>query len=245
MWGVGVKDDDTIPSIFSRITGSQTVNFGENGYVVRQSLAALQNYYLLAEKADLKRLIVFYDGVNDVVDRCDIRASVLGSNQEERIKRISNLGVFTYEQTFFQLQNFIANLREKMTTRASDRNRYICALDPERAREVALTMVKAWQSASKLAEDNGDEFLAILQPVAFVGEPRLEYLSTDTWDHALRFEYEIVYPLIVKFAQELEVNFLDLTGAFDDCEFCYIDFCHVSQEGNLIIASAIRDNLIR
>ena len=57
-----------------------STNFGESGYVARQSLAYLQNLYVLGFSD--KKSIVFYDGVNDVQVRC--RSEPIRSLSTER-----------------------------------------------------------------------------------------------------------------------------------------------------------------
>ena len=45
MWGTGVSDDTTLPSIFASQTNSKSLNYGESGYIAIQELLLLQNLY--------------------------------------------------------------------------------------------------------------------------------------------------------------------------------------------------------
>jgi hypothetical protein len=100
-----------------------------------------------------------------------------------------------------------------------------------------------WSSTKKLADSINAEIVAILQPHAGMGEPVTDHLKLD--EHYLK-AYEALYPTIVQLLEypeyrELSNHVLNLTDAFDQDEYIYIDFCHVSPNGNRIIAQRIID----
>ena len=50
--------------MFAKLTGTKVTNFGETGYIARQSLAYLNNYIIKNQKLDMKDVnVIFYDGV--------------------------------------------------------------------------------------------------------------------------------------------------------------------------------------
>ena len=54
-----------------KLTKSHVINFGESGYIARQSLAYLNNHVINYSVLDMSNIsVVFYDGVNDVNYRC-------------------------------------------------------------------------------------------------------------------------------------------------------------------------------
>jgi len=69
MWGAGAADSETIPAIMTGILKQQlgrpvcVINYGQNGYVVAQSVEHLMNLLLLGERPDL---VISYDAYNDV-----------------------------------------------------------------------------------------------------------------------------------------------------------------------------------
>ena len=72
-WGTGVSDEYTIPSMFSQLTGYFTINFGETGYIANQSAKYLSNYLIQNKVTGMTDInVVFYDGANDVVMRCEV-----------------------------------------------------------------------------------------------------------------------------------------------------------------------------
>ena len=244
MWGFGVNNINTIPSLYMNTTGISASNFGELGYISRQSLAQLHNNYLQGLDQDvIHKLVVFLDGVNDVLGFCRIDSSALGTFQESLIQ--SNVSVqFTYEKTFQQLMYFISNLFGKLKITKNNITEYNCDTEIKRAEEIALRLVKVWEVAAALAERNGDNFVAILQPVAYAGNPSLNHLpNIDPDGGRVRKQYEAVYPLIKKYAANSHINFIDLTTAYDSCLYCYIDFCHVSHNANKIFVDKFIESL--
>ena len=96
-----------------------------------------------------------------------------------------------------------------------------------------------------MARRNGDRFIAILQPVAYLSNTRLDQLDViyNDWDD-LSAQYKEIYPAIRRYAREAGIEFYDLTGVFDRDEYIYIDFCHVSPRGNQLMAQAIAEAIM-
>ena len=87
-WGTGVNDENTYPSIFAERLKTRVTNFGESGYIARQSLALLTNFLVEKSLSDLSgQYIVFYDGVNDVINRCRSEITGLGTVREQQIRQ--------------------------------------------------------------------------------------------------------------------------------------------------------------
>ncbi len=233
-WGTGVNDFNTFPSIFSRLNSASSMNFGESGYVARQSLAYLQNLYILGSND--KKKIVFYDGVNDVQVRC--RSELGKSFSSERELEIRTVmrdrdKKWGFSRTFSQLLDFTKLFVRKTNLKINNDQFFDCDKNADKANFIAKTLVSTWKQAQNLANSNGDGFEALLQPVALFGNPDVSYLDfKDNYTEALRRQYETVYPLIVKYALEQRLNFTDLSSLFDGCNNCYIDFCHVGPQAH-------------
>ena len=69
MWGMGVRDDGTIPSEFAAAAGFWSENFGEDAYTAHQGLMLLVQLLQDGHRPDI---VVFYDGVNDVEAKCKL-----------------------------------------------------------------------------------------------------------------------------------------------------------------------------
>lgn len=244
-WGTGVSDDFTYPSLFAKKTGYSVINFGEAGYLARQSLSYLNNYLIQNQKLDLSgNNIIFYDGVNEVLHKCRREVSSLGSSRESQIQnKMSETGAqkFGFDKTFEQLQEFLTNVFGKLlpsnvqNTSVIEQS-YSCALNEAKAIEVANTLVDTWEIASNIVNSRGGTFTAILQPVAFLGNPIVDYLNLSIPKRlVLAKQYQAVYPLIIEVAKKRNINFINLTNLFDGCSDCYIDFMHVGPQGHKIL----------
>jgi hypothetical protein len=123
---------------------------------------------------------------------------------------------------------------------------YDCNADPEKAELIAHVLLSDWMIVKKLVESYGGTFLAVLQPQAYASKTKLDHLQLD---QELGRQYEIVYPMIVDMLDrefpDLKDNFVDLRRALDYGEYIYIDWCHLSPNGNEIIARQISEAVAR
>lgn len=249
-WGTGVTDAYTYPSMFAETTDNQVKNFGETGYIARQSLAFLSNQLISNSLVDLSNLhVVFYDGVNDVVNRCRREIIGLGTARENQIQTLLSSDSFSnpkysFQRTFSQLTNFLVAVSNRLTSGTGDleiaNRQYNCSTDINRATEVAQTLVNTWKAASDIVESRGGKFTAILQPVAFYGRASTDYLNLSSANSlALARQYEAVYPLIIEIAKKNDIRFADLTNIYDGCEVCYIDFGHVGPQAHQILINSL------
>jgi hypothetical protein len=246
MWGDGNRDQDTIPSVFARKNRVLVQNNGEGAYVARQSLARLMNNYIL-DQDQRKKVIVFYDGTNDVVQRCWRQSYGINTyHVQDYIDRIAG----TYRVWLFDFSPVVEYFEDllddfgKLSVRETAFN---CAESPGRAREVARILVETWEQARMLAEAHGDSFVSILQPVPYIGSPNLGHLPHIEQDWLLHGpEYRAVYAEVKSIAGNYpELNFIDLTDAYDGDEYYYIDFAHVSPNAHEVLverlSAAMRD----
>ena len=256
-WGAGVNDEYTYPSLFAQNTPYRVSNFGEAAYIARQSAAFLLNYLVSNEITDMSSVnVVFYSGVNDVSGRCRSENSVLGSAREDQIQKTLSQGSdfkygferYGFERTFSQLIDLLEGIIRRISnSNPSNLNKisvYSCAENPNKALEVARTLVDTWQVTSDIVQSRGGKFTAILQPVAFYGSPETSYLKLTTQnDLDLAAQYNAVYPLIIEAVKNRNLDFLDLTNVYDGCSNCYIDFCHVGPQGHQILTTRLISDL--
>ena len=86
IWGVGARDDFTIPSIFvkeAKIRGvnCEAVNFGEVAYVSTQEVLQLM---IQLQKGNIPDTVIFYDGFNDTFSAFQQRVAGLPHNEFNR-----------------------------------------------------------------------------------------------------------------------------------------------------------------
>ena len=201
--------------------------------------------------------VVFYSGVNDVSSRCRSEISVLGTGREDQIQTTLSQGSdfkygferYGFERTFSQLidllEGVIRRISNSNPSNVNKINVYSCAENPNRALEVAKTLVDTWQITSDIVQSRGGKFTAILQPVALYGSPETSYLNLTTQnDSGLAAQYNAVYPLIIEVVKNRNLDFLDLTNVYDGCSNCYIDFCHVGPQAHQILTTRLMSDLI-
>ena len=227
MWGTGSDDDHTIPALFEAMNPDyRAYNHGETGFTSRQNLARLINLLNQDARWDL---VVFYDGGNDVFALCRAGVTPNGSLREVQIRdRLQRSPIIqALHQVFLEhTVKLTSILRKKLG--GSQRSAFDCASDPAKARAVASTLVNNWRIAHELTVSRGAQFLGILQPVAYVGNPRVDYLRNNLNAFGdLGKQFEAVYPIIRELAAQYDYMH-DLSAAFDGDEYFYIDFCHVS-----------------
>ncbi|TRX60120.1 hypothetical protein FNH22_08710 [Fulvivirga sp. M361] len=238
MWGEGSSDSTTIPSLFAYDNHSYAVyNHGQLAYNSRQNLAELVNKISRGEKMDI---VVFYDGVNDASFLCPTEIDVPGhrlvpSFQKRLYGSNTTYIVIMLEKLF--VRN-ILNLINRFSDEANG-SAYNCAGNIEKVNQIANGMINNWTMAKTLVEANGGQFIAVLQPGAYVGNAKVDHLELD---NDLKDNFISIYNALSNTIDSLDYDWIyDFTDAFDRDEYIYVDFCHVSANGNRIISKRISE----
>jgi lysophospholipase L1-like esterase len=242
-WGTGADDDRTIPSEFVKRNPEYVGhNFGETGYVAHQSLNVFLERYYEGFRPDV---VVFYDGVNDVWHKCRWELGPYSHAREIKIRTALREAGSGNAESFVLTVLPIKNLVEKVMRVLDNQSRaeasyYDCHKDPAKAEQVARVLLSDWMIAKNLVESYGGTFVPILQPVIYFSDTRTEHLKLS---ESLKWQYETLYPLIIDMIDrefpELAGNFMDLRDALDRDEYFYIDWCHLSPNGNQLVAERI------
>ena len=232
MWGTGSRDADTIPSQFAVKTGLRARNFGETAYTAHQNLELMIR---LLEGGERPTAVVFYDGVNDVSGKCRNELNYYSDQREVRNRLAVEPSAFVraYGAFIGQLATLFA--------RGDIEGGFDCNSDPSKADAVATALVSDWKIAAAVAQLYGVRFYAVLQPVVYYSHTRTDYLGIDVKSDYYS-QFQAVYPRIRKLM--VGTPFRDLTDAFDRDEAIYLDFCHVSPNGNAIIAARMADFIV-
>ena len=125
---------------------------------------------------------------------------------------------------------------------------YDCHTNKEKAKKIAAHLVNNWYSAYIISLNNNAKFYSVLQPTLFTAQSNYDYFVEEDkkFLEILKKQFDVVYPLIIK-----EIN----TKCFNNPKFCssfingtewlnegdqvFIDFNHVTQKGNEIIAKKL------
>jgi lysophospholipase L1-like esterase len=233
MWGTGVDDASTIPSLFARETGVRARNFGESGYTAHQSLEMLLRLLQDGHRPDI---VVFYDGVNEVAVKCRGELGSHSTSEEMRFRTRLDAGVGTAGFYLLPIRDLLQWASWEL--RGQPARGYDCDVNAEKAAAVRSALIHDWQVARTVAESRGIRFVGVLQPVSTFSQTEKTYLPGETM---LEKQYLSVYPRLQEMAARH--GFASLVGALDIREPVYVDFWHLSPNGNTIIARRLAEIL--
>ncbi len=242
MWGTGSDDNNTIPALFAKIAqgGYRTMNLGEAGYNAFQGYLSLQLQIIDGLRPNV---VVCYGGVNDASFRSEQRP--FSHSRENQIRAVMK-GQDRDKEDVLSFRHFFLNPLKSFINKFIVNKKPKYDFSQERAEQVAKVLLESWLLTRDLAEKHGANFIAILQPNAAIGKPYLEHLKKLDTDRLKGYSH--LYPAVLKLLQnpkyqELSNNVIVLTDAFDQKECIYIDECHVSPNGNKIIAKKIYNHI--
>lgn len=232
MWGLGVRDGETIPSQFAALAGVYAENYGEIGYTAHQGLVLLLQLLQAGHRPDL---VVFYDGANDVAAKCQRGFTPQSDGRERDVRSVLEGRDHPSSFTYFlrPVMRVAERIRRNVATVTG--GTYDCDRDRGKAEAVAAALVSDWEFAGLLVEAFGGRFVGILQPVSFVGHPRTDGLESDP---TLGRQFRVVYPLIHE-ALSTRQGMFDLTAIFDAEVRFYTDYNHLTPAGNGVVAEQV------
>lgn len=222
----------------------KVINYGETGYNSIQSLNFL-NTLIITNKINLdNKIVIFYDGVNNVSYNCQVKNSGLETTRASTLNKLirdsSTKNIRYYLRPFLDI---FSSLKLSLRVDHDNKNYRNCDDNKEKANIVATNLINTWVIARQIVEKNGGVFVPILQPVIYIGDVKKDHLNYDL-EPDLGRNFLSVYTLIKNKAKKIFGNkFIDLTDVFDDSSYYYIDYCHYSPNGNDIIADEITKEL--
>jgi len=240
MWGVGSDDASTIPSQFSRLSESAAENFGDIAFTAHQSLVLLIQLLQDGHRPDV---VVFYDGVNEVAHKCRVELTPWSHLAEPKLTsalelRKAGQGGMSLSYLFSPLWAAAQSVARQIPALGGRKQSYECHADAGKAQKIADNLVQDWLIAQRLVESYGGKFIGVLQPVAFFSDTKLDHIGAKRGKGQLSKQFEVVYPL-VKAQMRKHKNMYDFTDVLDHPEYMYIDFCHLSPNGNRYIAEGL------
>jgi len=246
--GSGTTFDKTISSHFTNLNHTfQTVNVGEHGYVSGQSL---NRFIEMINEINENDIVVFYEGVNDVIYNCNINTGLNGHARVYEINQLlknknkilknsyNNFLVVLKKTNSFDLFNAIFKRLFSYDLKYEHLSKnYICG-DKDKAIEVSRNLERHWLAAEVLAHSRRAKFFVFLQPSPYTASFKVNVPIRKVWKRS----YDDVYPIIRDMIKEKE-NFHDLSKSFR--KDYYLDWCcHLNSEGNKAIASKIYSKII-
>lgn len=248
MWGSGSKNELTIPSYFERFSNIKSANFGETGYTSNQELNLLIKYISYSTP----KIVVFYDGANDIYNKCRVENTFYSSSIEKKIKplveqkiyldwyNLETKNLFKNNLKVFQkLKNFLI---EKLSHNKKIKY-FDCDTNRIKSKLIVENLINNWKIAKFLVEskDKQNIFIPILQPLSFFTKSKTEHI--DDYSEEVKRQYEFMYDLVRKELKKNNFRYLDFTKKLDDSNYYFWDHAHLSPNGNEKIALSIIEDM--
>jgi lysophospholipase L1-like esterase len=265
MWGTGVRDPFTIPSILARDlqavgVRAEVTNFGETGYVSTQEVIALLLQLRRGQRPDL---VVFYDGVNDTFSAYQQRVAGLPQNEFNRITEFNLSGGVGYERRRAMVIHDVVQRLSSVRLLKSVLRRAGVLAEPAVAPRhlppdvLASDTTFSGQAVADLYLGNvevvralGDHFgfkcLFYWQPTMFQKKYLTKYEAKE------RHKDEAMAPFFAETYAAVRRNPLvqrdrvvhDLSSLFAETrEPIYVDWAHPGERGNTVIARRIAEDV--
>lgn len=249
MWGTGARDSFTIPAILAaelgrRGTTVEVVNFGESGFVTTQEVIVLLREL---QKGNIPDAVVFYDGINDAYSAYQQGIPGLAQNEANRVQEFNMLKRLP-ELRGMVLKDAVSNLASvrvaksilgiKETESEPDFDAHVA----EQSVDLYLKnigLVKALAASYKF------KFQFYWQPTIF-GKNKLSEYEQSEYDSQKHLErvYMETYRMVHDKSTSVRTDksFHNLSDIFlHEEEPVYIDWMHLSERGNAVIAMAMAE----
>lgn len=255
MWGSGARDVGTIPSQLASLlqaegVNCQIINYGESGYVSYQSLLTLVHELRDGQRPDV---VVFYDGVNDTYSAYQNLTAGLPQNESKRdlgFQLAQQAEAGTLLRSAVGCRVVVLNALPGLVRLAQRTNQGI-KLHEQRflplAESLATDVVRQYRSTidvvRALSRQYGFRAVFVWQPLLH-GKQHLAPIEQEIADgetYPQEF-FRRVYDLIQQDRSlQDSTDFVDLAGVFaDEPTQTYIDWCHLNEFGNRMIAQRLK-----
>ena len=254
-WGMGARDNDSIPSHLSRLLHAHghrfmVHNYGDIAYTFTQEFI---NLILLLKEGHRPDYVVFYDGVNDVYGA--YQAGVAGTvincfhapeKFDERLTPVRHFwigtgGLLDKHCLIYRYATKLAHLSEQTPVFPE----VAASWNDDQLRDFTEEIADYYSTSQELLEPlskaYGFKYVTFWQPVTFAEETLLEEERLDirVSDAALGKIHKHILGVL---AEKKLRNFRDLSGALRGrTELYYFDYCHLTGEGNATVAAKICD----
>jgi hypothetical protein len=257
MWGAGSPDWLTIPSLLAEQYEKSGMpvcvrNYGTSAWVsTQETIEFMQELKRASRKPDL---VIFYDGVNDAFTLYQSGMIDVPQNND-RIKRKLESGdpmqtgwnhprsnsmfqMFLESKTFQSISRIGANLRRMRNGSQPEFSRQLSSDLIQTQMDVAY--LKNLDLVSALGREYGFKYAFFWQPVMLVGHKPLSneeetiLHKTLATNAGMQEAFEKMYSLA---QSQKRQDLFDIADALDNRkDTIYIDFAHISPEGNRLVA---------
>lgn len=251
VWGTGVRNEFTIPSLisselFKAGIHTEVVNFGESGYVSTQEIFALIHEI---QKGNMPDIVVFYDGVNDVFSAYQQGEAGIPQNENNRVKEYNAL---TSKKK--ALKVLFDSLRSLSTLRfireLTDQTITPIPYTPDEKLRIVSDAIDVYQKNLKILDRLSDEMgfkaLYFWQPTIFGKKFHTPYEKLEAENYGyLKEVFEEAAQKVGEMPGGTQPNVYNLSEIFhDEQKPVFMDYCHVSEYGNTVVAKEISRKIV-
>jgi len=246
-----IRDRDTIPSQLSRRLNDafpdicfELYNFGQSGYAVHNELVLLD---ALLSRGKIPDMVIFYDGVNDLLYRVVDGVPHMNYTSYRDAFRFFDSPCPNVLRLAAGLRRFLALFRLFF---GPPEPPYHLSDDPEVIEKRAAAVLGEYfgvvEHVRKMGEAYGFKTLAFFQPTLFTsgkektGEERELLAKVERHIPQAGEGFRRGYAAYRRMAPAHAAVARDLTGAFDATDASvFVDFAHLSPRGNARVADAM------
>jgi len=247
-WGVGARDNFTIPSLLSKklnqgTPGYLVENYGEKGYCLTQEIMYL---VLLLKQGKIPDYVIFYDGINEVmVGYKNMKpGSIFGANyirsqlyQKETVgqnlKKVwRQSGIY---RGYKDLSDLVKPYFKKEKALTPEENQVLNRL----ADDIVADYLKNIELVEHLAQAYGFQYLFIWQPALLTNQAlTAEEKQLPAWDNQKMVKlYHLVYE---RMARVQMPHFYNIATMFDrKKETLFFSWAHITEAGNNQVAERL------
>lgn len=259
LWGTGARDNYTIPSLLGKALSEHQIrakitNFGEGGRVSTQEVIEL---FLKLQKGNIPDMVIFYDGVNDTFSAFQNGIPGIPQNEWNRKKEFILLHRSRYKDLdkFFFLSvlersgiGTVLKLIMRRIKKGYDNKEFRF----KGKQNIEEDIVKIYLSNMKIVDSLGKAYgftsIFYWQPVIYTKNilTKYEKQEVEAKGKEVREFYDRTYTAMkeqnMKCADYHFYNISDMFAKTDQPFF--IDFCHLTEAGNQMIANRMKDDII-
>ena len=259
MWGTGARDAHTIPSELQRLLETEgfdvdVVNLGESGYVSTQIVIEL---FLRLRRGERPSLVILYDGVNDTFSSFQNGVAGIPQNESNRIAEFNLMQPErASERRMLVLLDFARNRAVVRLARRLVAPRSVATgdvapapVDLTLARSTVAIYLENIRLARALGSQYGFELLAYWQPTILQKRHLTKYEESERTKIAAYAPFvESTYGFLrTSTAMDSASSFVtDVSDIFESVEEpLFIDWMHLSERGNALIAERLGVDVLR
>lgn len=229
MFGYGVTDKETIPYLYSQLSGERVFNFGNGKYYSEQENRKLE---LLLKYGFKPKRVIFLDGVNE---KCDIGNEKWMSEAFDRYTHFQ----WKISDMFKPILNLVLTVVQKISPKTKQETAFTKNFTSFKCsrygKEIDLNSAINFNliNRKKLCLAFDIDCMTFLQPMSFQGGFIDESVKQSEFD-IIRGKYNHISST---FEKNNAINISDVFNSSD--RHLYVDRVHYSKQGNQIIASEI------